>query len=337
MKSIPITRARHATNFAIALEQYGVPVEPELARSHLPEAIQETINGDVIVSAISMLDFAEKAALNQGILDLGFHAGTVPVEGYGKFGKRVASSASLYDAIYTFCSEVRGECSEADYFLTQSGKSVWFCHGPVGDNPFGLQQHELYALSIMLQVIQLALGTEWHPARVRLQATNESALSGNDFLLNTKIEFGAPLTAIEFPRKFLARPLSSTRNKTPTRHQMSGRDENTAIQSNDPLVALHQLITSCIRESNAPTIESAAELVGVSKRSLQRFLRSKSTTYTGLVDQIRFNMALPLLNDDSVAITEIAYELGYSNVAHFSRAFRRITGMSPRAYRHVLK
>jgi AraC-like DNA-binding protein len=56
-----------------------------------------------------------------------------------------------------------------------------------------------------------------------------------------------------------------------------------------------------------------------------------------LIDEVRFDLAVPLLNDEALTITEIAYELGYANVAHFSRAFRRITGMSPRNYRNNSK
>ena len=56
-----------------------------------------------------------------------------------------------------------------------------------------------------------------------------------------------------------------------------------------------------------------------------------------MIDEIRFELATPLLNDEKIPITEIAFELGYADVAHFSRAFRRITGMSPRAYRHMSK
>jgi len=336
MKAIPLTRARHAANFVIALKQKGAPVERYLSRSHLPVELQKSTFGNNMISAVSMLDFADKAALGTGILDLGYWAGTVPIEEYGEFGRYVAQASSLYDAIQTFCGEVRGECSAADYYLAQNKETAWFCHGPVGDTPFGLQQHELYALTIMRQVIQLALGSDWHPGRIRLQATNESALSGNDLLLSTNIEFGAPVTAIEVPIKHLATPLLGS-VKTIFSSKEAKLDESSIMQSNDPLVALHKLISSYIQQSKQPTIEIAAEMIGVNKRTLQRFLSSKAMTYSSLVDQVRFNLALPLLKDESVTITEISYELGYSNVAHFSRAFRRITGMPPKAYRHMLK
>ena len=47
-------------------------------------------------------------------------------------------------------------------------------------------------------------------------------------------------------------------------------------------------------------------------------------------------MALPLLLDPDVSLLEIGYAVGYSDPAHFSNAFRRWTGMSPKDYRRDL-
>jgi len=334
MKPIPLTRARHASNFAMALEQKGIPVERHLSRANLSADLLDNADGDGIISAISMLDFAESAAMDSGIRDLGFWAGTTPLSGYGNFGARVAFAPSLYGAIKTFCNEVLSECSEADYYLSHEESRAWFCHGPVPDP--SQQQHELYALMIMTQVIKLALGSDWHPSRVRLQTHNETSLRNNDYLLKTNIEFGAPVTAIEIPFKGLASALKPALEIIHDRKE-SGSDSHKTRFPTDPAIALQELIALTIKQSRQPTIEVAAEETGLSKRTLQRHLESKATTYTRLVDQVRFNLAIPLLNDESYSVTAISHELGYSNVAHFSRAFRRITGMSPRSYRYLLK
>ena len=40
--------------------------------------------------------------------------------------------------------------------------------------------------------------------------------------------------------------------------------------------------------------------------------------------------------DGQLTITDISFELGYANVAHFSRAFKRISGLSPKMYRNLV-
>jgi len=102
------------------------------------------------------------------------------------------------------------------------------------------------------------------------------------------------------------------------------------------LIALKELIALYIKQPKKLSIQLAVELTGISKRTLQRVLSSKATTYSDLIDQVRFNMALPLLNDKSHSITDISFELGYADVAHFSRAFKRITGMPRKSYKKIL-
>lgn len=333
MRSIPLTRARHARNFAIALKNRGVPVEGYLGRAHLPVDLLAEGSSDSVISALAMLDFAENAAADTGVRDLGYWAGILSIRDYGDFGADVAQAPSLHGAIQAFCSRVRGECSEADYYLVSNESKAWFCHGPIGN---GFLQHELYALMIMMQVIRLALGADWQPVRLRMQQSNGAGLADNDFLAGLNIEFGAMATGIEIPLGKLATRVSGAGSALG-----SGRDSHPYAGSScfptDPMSALHELISDHIRRSNNPSLEFAARVAGISTRSLQRYLRSKSTSYAGVVDQVRFNMAIPLLNDDSVSISEIAHELEYANVAHFSRAFSRITGMSPRSYRGLLK
>ncbi len=314
---------------------YSTTIECLLERTRFSTDLLENSNDDGIISALSMLDFAETAAQETGICDLGFWAGMVPLESFGDFGKRIASAPTLHSAILTFCSEVSGECSEADYYLTYEGSSAWFCHGPFGSDPSHQSQHELYALMIIIQVIRLALGSNWTPLRICLQSADETSARANHFLSNTNIEFGALITAVEFPLKSLATLLRYPVDQT-SKTIESGSVAYAEKFPADPLAALKELIFHYTRQDKQPSIELAAELSGVSKRTLQRFLHSKTTTYSSLIDQVKFEMALPLLRDKKNSITEISFQLGYADPAHFSRAFKRITGLSPSGYRNLL-
>lgn len=72
----------------------------------------------------------------------------------------------------------------------------------------------------------------------------------------------------------------------------------------------------------------------MSKRTLQRRLAEQGTCYSEALDQVRFDVAKRLLLDGHKSITEISKLLGYSHVTHFSRAFRRIAGITPHLYAH---
>ena len=96
--------------------------------------------------------------------------------------------------------------------------------------------------------------------------------------------------------------------------------------------SLKQVLRTYAQESDL-TIEVASELCNTSKRSLQRRLAETGTRYSEVLDQVRFDAARGLRRDPGMKVTDVAHTLGYSDSAHFSRAFRRIAGVSPRAYR----
>jgi AraC-like DNA-binding protein len=68
------------------------------------------------------------------------------------------------------------------------------------------------------------------------------------------------------------------------------------------------------------------------ERTLKRRLAEQETSYTELLDHARHARALELLRGDTSA-EEVSSQLGYSDAANFTRAFRRWTGKSPRALR----
>ena len=75
---------------------------------------------------------------------------------------------------------------------------------------------------------------------------------------------------------------------------------------------------------------------GTSRRTLQRHLAECGYTFSILLRRARLAVATGKLNDPSVKLIEIAFELGYTDPSHFSKAFRRWTGSSPREYRRSL-
>ena len=83
-----------------------------------------------------------------------------------------------------------------------------------------------------------------------------------------------------------------------------------------------------------PVIEEVAGLLRISPRSLQRLLKEEGVSYSEMVDRCRCNTACHSLETTQIPVHEIATVLGYRDASSFSRAFRRWTGIAPRAYRN---
>jgi AraC-like DNA-binding protein len=78
---------------------------------------------------------------------------------------------------------------------------------------------------------------------------------------------------------------------------------------------------------------SIAKQLHMSPRTLQHKLAQCNASFYGLVNETRRAIACGYMENHALAVTEIAYLLGFSDTSNFSRAFKRWTGLSPSAYR----
>jgi len=76
-----------------------------------------------------------------------------------------------------------------------------------------------------------------------------------------------------------------------------------------------------------------AQQLAISERSLTRQLRKEGSSYADLLGQVQRERAENFLRNEALSVSEIAYRLGYSEPAAFSRAFVGWTGLPPLKWR----
>ena len=79
-------------------------------------------------------------------------------------------------------------------------------------------------------------------------------------------------------------------------------------------------------------INDVASLLNMSVRSLQQELNKEQTSFQNLLDQIRMEHAVARMQNTNSKLSNVAEELGFSDISSFSRAFKRWTGQSPKQY-----
>ncbi len=76
--------------------------------------------------------------------------------------------------------------------------------------------------------------------------------------------------------------------------------------------------------------EELAEHLAISRSQLHRKLKALTgLSTTAMVNQIKLNLALQLLKKGDKNVSEVAYELGYSDPAYFGKLFKKAFGKSP--------
>lgn len=161
--------------------------------------------------------------------------------------------------------------------------------------------------------------------RVHLQASRARGDDALEESLGPNIETGAEFNMIEFDRELLETPLRARKDDS--------RKITQALQST---VATAGLLIGRIAGQEDISLAAVAKNIKMSPRTLQRRLKSSGVDFEDLKDETRRSEALRLIRLGRHSVTEIAYLVGYSDQAHFTRAFKRWTGKTPSRFRSVM-
>jgi AraC-like DNA-binding protein len=80
-------------------------------------------------------------------------------------------------------------------------------------------------------------------------------------------------------------------------------------------------------------VDTLAEDVGISRAQLHRKMKELTGISSGkFLRNLRMEQAARLLRESKVNVSQVAYNVGYSDLAHFSTAFKSYFGQSPSEY-----
>ena len=101
----------------------------------------------------------------------------------------------------------------------------------------------------------------------------------------------------------------------------------------DRLIAMQNYIQS---NYQTVTLEEMSEHFHLSEPYISKYIKDKSgKTFGELVQAIRMKKARTLLKNSSMTVENIAYTVGYQNVEHFNRLFKKKYAMTPMQYRNA--
>lgn len=145
--------------------------------------------------------------------------------------------------------------------------------------------------------------------------------------------WGQPETALWFARADLSLPF---RGASPELAALLAEHTPRLMTRPRPSLSFEQQLEQAFWGADpdgAASIETTAEQMGVSPRTLQRKLGAMKTTFAAQRAAILHRRATQLLLEDTTPIETIARRLGYSSRAAFERAFWRWSGKTPHAVR----
>lgn len=85
-----------------------------------------------------------------------------------------------------------------------------------------------------------------------------------------------------------------------------------------------------------PDLQSAARTLGLSTRTLRRYLEVEGTSYREITQELLYESACSMLRNPELTLQCIAHKLGFSDSTTFHRAFKRWAQQSPTRYRQAV-
>jgi AraC-like DNA-binding protein len=173
----------------------------------------------------------------------------------------------------------------------------------------------------------IGLAAEDIPLEVHLVHERPADTTELERLIGTNIVFNAGISALVFDRDALAVPLDPRKveDVLTSPHSLASDHVRTAARV---ARTVEQLLAS-----GRPTAAGVARELSLNLRTMQRDLAAWGVSYEQMLDDILFYHAKSELRNEGRSITDVAFNIGYSDSAHFSRAFKRWSGCTPREFR----
>jgi AraC-like DNA-binding protein len=332
-------KARGGPMASVGLIRAGIlsPIAAFLARKHAsPEALvvrnglPSWVLGDpeLLIPVPALIRLLFEAATEVDA-DAGALAGQdADVDALGMLGRLICGAPTLAAALDALAEYHPAFMSTGRVWVESQGPGIELCQAfPALDHRW--QQTTHYAIGLMVAIVRRAAGPTWRPREVKCQSARSNTLGGIESLANASIKFEQPVSSIIIPRDVLTAPLPAYAPPSAAEIDVW----KAAAPGLDFVRSIGQIIEtlSC---DGFPCIETTASAIGTSVRTLQRRLAKAGFTHEQLLARSRCAIATALLEKTDSKILDIALDLGYSDHAHFTRAFRRWTGHSPQEFRH---
>ena len=310
----------------------GVDVEGLLRQAHLTP--REIKNKDIPLGVQNQIKFVDLVANATSDPLLGFRlAYSFDLREIGLLYYVIASAETLLGSLLRVArySDVANEgvdleVKKGDLLRVRLHYSGVARHSDV-------HQIEFWMASLV-RICRKVIGTNLKPIEVRIAHNRRKQVPEMEKLLRCAVKTGADVDEIVFSRESGEYPIVTA---DPYLNQLCVRlcEETLARlgKKTSPLKVKVENAIAVLLPHGEMHFDAVAAQLGMSGRTLARRLASEGHSFTKILDGLRSALARRYLAESDMSISEIAWLLGYSEVANFTHAFHRWTGTNPRTER----
>ena len=245
----------------------------------------------------------------------------------------IRSSATLGDGLERLVRHHRVLHDAAVVRLEVDGERAVLSHA-LPAPAVALPRHPAeFIVAAWLVTARQATGTELVPVEVRFRHARPEDLAEHERLFRAPLRFDAETNGLVLARAELERPLVKADPGLCAVLERHVRELLDGIPRAGQISDRVRPLLAQELASGVPALGAVARRLHMSPRTLQRELQRDGTTLRELADGLRRELALRYLAEQRLAISEVAFLLGFSEVSAFHRAFKRWSGRTPAEFR----
>ncbi|MDD9173456.1 AraC family transcriptional regulator [Aliivibrio finisterrensis] len=244
------------------------------------------------------------------------------------FLKRLNYRDDLKSTLDGFSDLLSKESTGAKVYVQESVGSWWLVREKSGVDEPWFKYAEMFSVIFMSELLRSLTKSEWSPTRIGIRSKDDHDFLNLPTLNKTQFFTERPVTALEIPASILFSKVAAYEK------EKINVKQDVDLQNMTFTDQFKIAIFPYLPVGKLP-IKLASEILRMNVRTLQRKLKNDGTIYKTLIEEMCFEQIVAELVETNKPITGIATKYGYSDAGHFSRAFKRIYGVSPSQYRKV--
>lgn len=300
-----------------------------LRQAELPHAVLD--NPRLRIPLVDMVTLFNLSARSLGDGALGLRVGAeMPATDYGDFVRYSLAAPTLGHAIARIVRSIAHFQQDGCLFLDTAGPNLRFGYRTPLYAAAISRHHADHVLQPLVDFIRSYLGRNWRPAAIEVPYACDAHRRALDRYFGVPIYWSQPQVAVLLPGDALA-----ARRARPAMPTLSlGQLRDLVRRPRRP--RLRDLVAEIIvlrLHDGVTDLDGAAAKLRLHPRALQRALSGEGVTYRQVMADVLRDLAEHELLASDRPIADLALALGFSNPPHFTRAFRRWTGVPPSARR----
>jgi len=312
------------------VREAGGDVRRWMAQNHIAEP--QLSDSQVLLPFATFHQLVQDARTLTGDAALGLRVGArLGVSAHGILGYAAISSATLRQTVELF-----------ERYIALRTPMVTVSHRIEGDqfqvrfqpqHPLGdIQNTVLEAVVLTVKnVLDYITAGEFRISHVAFPFAAPEYAPLADELFGMKVGFGETWTGFALPLEAMDMPLKMADQLTFGEAASLCQNAIEHLERNESLATR---IRKILQEQRPfPALNEVAAMFHLTPRTLHRRLLDEGTSFNEILEQVRHVLAVEYLKAGQLDMQEIAWQLGYSDLSNFRRAFKRWEGVAPSAFK----